>query len=29
LKNDKIETILPGAIPYEVFEKALTALESK
>jgi protein-disulfide isomerase len=29
LKNDKIETILPGAIPYESFEKTITAIESK
>src|SRR5918995_3561282 len=29
LKNDKIETILPGAIPYEVFEKTLKSIESK
>ena len=29
LKNDKIENILPGAIPYEVFEKTLTSIESK
>ena len=26
LKNDKIETILPGAIPYEGFEKAISAI---
>ena len=29
LKNDKIETILPGAVPYESFEKTITAIESK
>ena len=29
LKIDKIETIHPGAIPYESFEKTLTAIESK
>jgi protein-disulfide isomerase len=29
LKNDKIESILPGAIPYESFEKTITAIESK
>ena len=27
LKNDKLETILPGAISYEIFEKTLTAIE--
>jgi protein-disulfide isomerase len=26
LKNDKIETILPGAIPYETFEKTVTTI---
>ena len=26
LKNDQIETILPGAIPYESFEKTITAI---
>ena len=29
LKNDKIENILPGALPYEVFEKTLKDIESK
>ena len=29
LKNDKIETILPGAIPYEGFEKTIASIESK
>jgi protein-disulfide isomerase len=26
LKNDKIETVFPGAVPYEYFEKTLNAL---
>jgi protein-disulfide isomerase len=26
LKNDKIESILPGALPYETFEKTITAI---
>jgi protein-disulfide isomerase len=29
LKNDKIENIVPGAIPYESFEKTISALELK
>jgi protein-disulfide isomerase len=29
LKNDKIETIFPGALPYEYFEKTLNALALK
>ena len=29
LKNDKIETIVPGALPYEYFEKTLNALALK
>jgi len=29
LKNDKIENILPGAIPYEGFEKTIASIESK
>jgi protein-disulfide isomerase len=29
LKNDKIETIFPGAVPYEFFEKTLNALALK
>jgi protein-disulfide isomerase len=29
LKNDKIETIFPGAVPYESFEKTLNALALK
>ena len=29
LKNDKIETIFPGAVPYEYFEKTLNALALK
>jgi hypothetical protein len=29
LKNDKIETTFPGAVPYEYFEKTLNALALK
>ena len=29
LKNDKLETIFPGAVPYEYFEKTLNALALK
>ena len=29
LKNDKIETIVPGAIPYESFEKTISTIELK
>jgi protein-disulfide isomerase len=29
LKNDKIETVFPGAVPYEYFEKTLNALALK
>ena len=29
LKNDKVETIFPGAVPYEYFEKTLNALALK
>jgi len=29
LKNDKIETIFPGAVPYEYFEKTLNAIALK
>ena len=29
MKNDKIETIVPGALPYEYFEKTLNALALK
>src|ERR687898_860472 len=29
LKNDRIETIVPGALPYEYFEKTLNALALK
>jgi hypothetical protein len=26
MKNDKIQTTFPGAVPYEYFEKTLNAL---
>jgi protein-disulfide isomerase len=29
LKNDKIETVVPGALPYESFEKTISAIELK
>lgn len=29
LKNDKLETVIPGALPYESFEKTISAIELK
>jgi protein-disulfide isomerase len=29
LKNDKIETVVPGALPFESFEKTISAIELK